>query len=81
MVLPAYKAAHPDITVKLVAQGSGAAIAMAQAGNADVLLVHSPAMATRLHYELPALREALAKRLGEPVDKILLRVRPTPTGP
>jgi len=43
VVLPAYKAAHPDITVKLVAQGSGAAIAMAQAGNADVLLVHSPA--------------------------------------
>ena len=32
VVLPAYKAAHPDITVKLVAQGSGAALAMAQAG-------------------------------------------------
>jgi tungstate transport system substrate-binding protein len=43
VVLPAYKELHPDVTVKLVAQGSGAAIEMARAGNADVLLVHSPA--------------------------------------
>ena len=50
-------------------------------GGRVTLLVQSPAMATRLHYELPALRETLATRLGEPVDKILLRVRPNPTGP
>ena len=31
------------LTVKTVAVGSGAAIAMGQQGNADVLLVHSPA--------------------------------------
>jgi tungstate transport system substrate-binding protein len=43
VVVPAYKELHPDITVKIVAQGSGAAIEMARAGNADVLLVHSPA--------------------------------------
>ena len=41
--MPAYKELHPDVTVKIVAQGSGAAIEMARAGNADVLLVHSPA--------------------------------------
>jgi tungstate transport system substrate-binding protein len=43
VVVPAFKELHPDITVKIVAQGSGAAIEMARAGNADVLLVHSPA--------------------------------------
>jgi tungstate transport system substrate-binding protein len=43
VVVPAYKELHPDVTVKIVAQGSGAAIEMARAGNADVLLVHSPA--------------------------------------
>ena len=43
VVLPAYKTLYPDVTVKVVAVGSGAAIAMAEQGNADVLLVHSPA--------------------------------------
>ncbi len=43
VVQPAFKAEHPTITMKIIAVGSGAAIAMAQAGNADVLLVHSPA--------------------------------------
>ena len=43
VVQPAFQAAHPNITMKIVAVGSGAAIAMAQAGNADVLLVHSAA--------------------------------------
>jgi tungstate transport system substrate-binding protein len=43
VVQPAFEAQHPTITMKIVAVGSGAAIAMAQAGNADVLLVHSAA--------------------------------------
>ena len=43
VVQPAFEKAHPSITMKIVAVGSGAAIAMAQAGNADVLLVHSAA--------------------------------------
>jgi tungstate transport system substrate-binding protein len=43
VVVPAYHAEHPNIDVKIIAVGSGAAIAMAEAGNADVLLVHSPA--------------------------------------
>jgi tungstate transport system substrate-binding protein len=43
IVQPAFEAQHPTITMKIIAVGSGAAIAMAEAGNADVLLVHSPA--------------------------------------
>ena len=42
------------------------------------IMVASPSDATRLHYELPALKTALAARLDEPVDKISLRVRPAP---
>jgi tungstate transport system substrate-binding protein len=38
----AFEAAYPDITVSFVAKGTGAAIAAAQAGDADMLLVHSP---------------------------------------
>jgi tungstate transport system substrate-binding protein len=42
VVLPAYERAHPGVTVKVVAVGSGEAIAMGAKGDADVLLVHSP---------------------------------------
>jgi tungstate transport system substrate-binding protein len=43
VVLPAYAEIAPDVTVKVVAVGSGEAIAMGERGEADVLLVHSPA--------------------------------------
>jgi tungstate transport system substrate-binding protein len=42
VVLPAYEKLHPEVTVKVVAVGSGEAIAMGAQGDADVLLVHSP---------------------------------------
>lgn len=42
VVLPAFEQAHPGVTVKVVAVGSGEAIAMGAQGEADVLLVHSP---------------------------------------
>lgn len=42
-ILPALKASQPELTVKVVAVGSGEAIAMGAKGEADVLLVHSPA--------------------------------------
>ena len=42
VVLPAYERLHPGVTVKVVAVGSGEAIAMGAQGDADVLLVHSP---------------------------------------
>jgi tungstate transport system substrate-binding protein len=42
VVLPAFEEAHPGVTVKVVAVGSGEAIAMGAKGDADVLLVHSP---------------------------------------
>jgi tungstate transport system substrate-binding protein len=42
VVLPAYERRHPGVTVKVVAVGSGEAIAMGAQGDADVLLVHSP---------------------------------------
>lgn len=38
----AFEDANPDITVSFVPKGTGAAIAAAQAGDADMLLVHSP---------------------------------------
>lgn len=43
VVLPAFKEAQPQIEVKLVAVGSGEAMAMGERGEADVLVVHSPA--------------------------------------
>ncbi len=42
-ILPAFEALHPDVTVKVIAVGSGEAIAMGAKGEADVLFVHSPA--------------------------------------
>jgi tungstate transport system substrate-binding protein len=42
-ILPAWEELHPDVTVKVVAVGSGEAMAMGSKGEADVLLVHSPA--------------------------------------
>ena len=42
LVLPAFNEAHPDITVKTIAVGSGEAMQMGRDGEADVLLVHSP---------------------------------------
>ena len=42
VVLPAYKELFPDVTVKVVAVGSGEAMAMGAKGEADVLMVHSP---------------------------------------
>lgn len=42
-ILPAFKERQPELMVKVVAVGSGEAIAMGAKGEADVLLVHSPA--------------------------------------
>jgi tungstate transport system substrate-binding protein len=38
----AFEAKYPYITVNFIAQGTGAAIATAQRGDADMILVHSP---------------------------------------
>jgi tungstate transport system substrate-binding protein len=43
VVIPALADIAPDLAVKVVAVGSGEAIAMAERGEADVLTVHSPA--------------------------------------
>lgn len=59
---------------------SGSVWAAAQKGGELTIMVASPSDATRLHYELPDLRAALAGRLPEPVSKITLRVRPAPVG-
>jgi tungstate transport system substrate-binding protein len=40
---PAFEAANPDYRLKMTFVGSGAAIALGGSGDADVLLVHSPA--------------------------------------
>jgi tungstate transport system substrate-binding protein len=43
VVLPAFEATHVNIRVRLVAVGSGHALELGRRGDADVLLVHSPA--------------------------------------
>lgn len=43
VLLPAFDRAQPGIRVKVVGVGSGEAIALGRRGDADVLLVHSPA--------------------------------------
>jgi len=43
VIIPAYNGLYPNVTVKVVAVGSGEAMAMGAKGEADVLLVHSPA--------------------------------------
>jgi len=43
VVLPLFAKTAPDITVKVLAVGSGEAMAMGSSGEADVLFVHSPA--------------------------------------
>ena len=42
VVLPLFATTAPDVTVKVLAVGSGEAMAMGARGEADVLLVHSP---------------------------------------
>ena len=42
-LLPAFEAAEPGYEVRLVAVGSGQALRLGERGDADVLLVHSPA--------------------------------------
>ena len=41
-ILPAFEAAHPELTVQPVAVGSGEAIAMGRRRDADILLTHAP---------------------------------------
>ena len=43
VVLPLFARTAPDVTVKVLAVGSGEAMAMGASGEADVLFVHSPA--------------------------------------
>jgi tungstate transport system substrate-binding protein len=42
VLLPAFERAHPQIQVKLIAVGSGEALALGRRRDADVLLVHAP---------------------------------------
>ena len=42
-LLPAFERANPGYDIKLIAVGSGEALAIGRRGDADVLLVHSPA--------------------------------------
>jgi tungstate transport system substrate-binding protein len=43
VLLPAFERTHPNYQIKLLAVGSGEALALGRRGDADVLLVHSPA--------------------------------------
>ncbi|MGD2217225.1 MAG: substrate-binding domain-containing protein [Gemmatimonadales bacterium] len=41
-IMPAFRSAHPDYRVRVIAVGSGEALRLAARGDADVVLVHSP---------------------------------------
>ncbi len=41
-LLPAFRRAHPDYRVRVIAVGSGEALRLAERGDADVVLAHSP---------------------------------------
>ncbi len=41
-ILPAFRRAHPEYRVRVIAVGSGEALRLAARGDADVVLVHSP---------------------------------------
>jgi tungstate transport system substrate-binding protein len=43
VLVPAFNEVYPQYTVKIIAVGSGEALKMGESGDADVLLVHSPA--------------------------------------
>lgn len=43
VLIPAFEAAHPGVDAVVVAVGSGEALELGRQGDADVLLVHSPA--------------------------------------
>ena len=43
VLIPAFNKVYPQYTVKVVAVGSGEALKLGETGDADVLLVHSPA--------------------------------------
>ncbi len=42
-LLPAFGESHPDLDIKVVAVGSGEALALGARGDADVVIAHSPA--------------------------------------
>ncbi|MCL2402644.1 MAG: extracellular solute-binding protein [Coriobacteriia bacterium] len=42
-LIPAFEDAHPEVNVQVIAVGSGEAMEMGRRGDADLLLVHSPA--------------------------------------
>jgi tungstate transport system substrate-binding protein len=46
-LIPAFSAAHPGYNVKVIAVGSGEALALAERGDADVVISHSPAAEQR----------------------------------
>lgn len=46
-LLPAFAGSHPEYAIRLVAVGSGQALELGARGDADVLLVHSPAAETQ----------------------------------
>ena len=48
------------------------------AGGVLTLLVDSAGWATRVRYAVPDLKAGLGARLGEPVTKVMVRVRPKP---
>ncbi|MEO5509785.1 MAG: substrate-binding domain-containing protein [Longimicrobiales bacterium] len=43
VLLPAFQRAHPELTVRLIAVGTGQALELGRRKDADVLLVHAPA--------------------------------------
>lgn len=65
------------VRASLPAECSGSVWGASDKQGEVTLMVGSPSDATRLHYELPALKDTLTRH-GHAVRRILLRVRPAP---
>lgn len=66
------------VRAALARDDAGAVWAASEKEGIVTVLVAQPAQATRLHYALPALKDALTASLGRPVGRVVLKVRPAP---
>jgi tungstate transport system substrate-binding protein len=75
-VVPAFEAAHPGTSVRIIATGSGQALELGRRGDADALLVHSPVDEARFMSDgHGALRETFMRN-----DYVLLGPAADPAG-
>lgn len=61
---------------ELAPEPAGHVLSASVRGSTLTVLMDSAAWATRLRYEAPGLAEAVGRRLGTPLTRAVIRVRP-----